>query len=761
MAHANPYAPGQVETLEQARNELVKLADTVKQIIDNQKLVQRDDGCLMDCVVVPHTLSDEVVRMIGHFELVGAYAARPYQKGQVVTYQERMYVCAAAHHGGAVMDMAQWRLLGKAGCNDLQKLMDNKLLWMAQNGAALPYDAKIEYAEGAVVVKDGELQKKQGASWVSAANKGYNLDYFVSGKSYPLHAEIMLENGDIVKSTVANNIINPNVDMAGWEVFSGKKFNEDLKKEISKRAYTVKSIADLKAINSNVGIVAVVGSYYDDTSGLGGGVFVADKSDKSSSDNGGTVIVSADGTRWRRVDIIQNLSLADFGGTAGMDNFAAAANNADYLNLPSFKTRADFVSAAAGLKWLPNGHSVVAQGLVYQRQSESRYIPDLPGWVPVSESFGHFDGNYVEPSELSSAMTEYVVLDGLRINITTVKNIRPGTLRKDYSAALESDGSVRRNSLREYAKRANRPMILTDADMFTAPNGASWETSDYGKATGLQIRDGVLIKDWADGDLRSSAVIMLRTGKLVEALRTDGISGQQWIERGAQWSVCFGPTLIKDGNITAGLNSATLSARAAMGQNASGDVIFIHIEGVSGSYGATLQKVAEIMKERGCIFAYNLDGGGSAQLWWKDAYACLSSDNDFQTERKVGGLIEINADITGDFDTGWQQISTIPEITAVDASLGVPAVSYRQQGRKIEVRLNMAGPFNQGYTKAVTSERIPLRFTAVNFRPMRGVLIGADAVPGHFYAGGYLTATSSGSTPYMYGRAEWDARNIG
>ena len=116
MAHANPYVPAQVETLADARNELVKLADTVKQIIDNQKLVQRDDGCLMDCAVVPHTLSDEVVRMMGHFELLGAYAARPYQKGQVVTYQERMYVCAAAHHGGAVMDMAQWRLLGKAGC---------------------------------------------------------------------------------------------------------------------------------------------------------------------------------------------------------------------------------------------------------------------------------------------------------------------------------------------------------------------------------------------------------------------------------------------------------------------------------------------------------------------------------------------------------------------------------------------------------------------------------------------------------------------
>lgn len=121
MAHANPYTPGQVETLEQAQNELVKLAAVVNQIIANQKMVQRDDGCLADCAVVPHTLSDEVVRMIGHFELLGAYAARPYQKGQVVTYRDRMYVCVAPHQGGTVMDTAAWRLIGKAGCGLIGK----------------------------------------------------------------------------------------------------------------------------------------------------------------------------------------------------------------------------------------------------------------------------------------------------------------------------------------------------------------------------------------------------------------------------------------------------------------------------------------------------------------------------------------------------------------------------------------------------------------------------------------------------------------
>ena len=116
MAHANPYTPGQVETLEEAKKELAKLSATVNQIIENQKMVQRDDGCLMDCAVVPHTLSDEVVRMIGNFELLGAYAARPYQKGQVVTYRDRMYVCVIPHQGDVVMDMAMWRLIGKAGC---------------------------------------------------------------------------------------------------------------------------------------------------------------------------------------------------------------------------------------------------------------------------------------------------------------------------------------------------------------------------------------------------------------------------------------------------------------------------------------------------------------------------------------------------------------------------------------------------------------------------------------------------------------------
>ncbi|MDO5638643.1 MAG: hypothetical protein Q4G28_02115 [Neisseria sp.] len=116
MAHANPYTPGQVETLEEARAELVKLADTVNTILENQQKLQRDDGCLKDCSVVPHTLSDEVMRMIGDYVMKGEYAAMPYQKGQVVSYRQRLYVCIEPHDGGDVMDMKKFKLIGKAGC---------------------------------------------------------------------------------------------------------------------------------------------------------------------------------------------------------------------------------------------------------------------------------------------------------------------------------------------------------------------------------------------------------------------------------------------------------------------------------------------------------------------------------------------------------------------------------------------------------------------------------------------------------------------
>ncbi|QNT58237.1 hypothetical protein [Neisseria musculi] len=80
-------------------------------------------------------------------------------------------------------------------------------------------------------------------------------------------------------------------------------------KTLAESASQVSSIDALRQYSGS-GYVNVNG-YYDTAPGIGGGLFVADKADKTTADNGGTVIVAADGMRWKRQS--ETVSAADFG----------------------------------------------------------------------------------------------------------------------------------------------------------------------------------------------------------------------------------------------------------------------------------------------------------------------------------------------------------------------------------------------------------------------------------------------------------------
>ena len=72
---------------------------------------------------------------------------------------------------------------------------------------------------------------------------------------------------------------------------------------------------------------AIVSAYHEGKPG-GGGIFIADERDKSSADNGGTVIVAADGTRWKRQIEGGRVTLADFGILPDGTDVGAAINKA-------------------------------------------------------------------------------------------------------------------------------------------------------------------------------------------------------------------------------------------------------------------------------------------------------------------------------------------------------------------------------------------------------------------------------------------------
>ncbi|QGF20174.1 putative tail fiber [Acinetobacter phage vB_AbaP_PMK34] len=59
-------------------------------------------------------------------------------------------------------------------------------------------------------------QEAANAATSAASQTQYYLKYFNPEIVYPKNARIMLDNGDIVRSTIANNTSDPNIDMTGW-----------------------------------------------------------------------------------------------------------------------------------------------------------------------------------------------------------------------------------------------------------------------------------------------------------------------------------------------------------------------------------------------------------------------------------------------------------------------------------------------------------------------------------------------------------------
>lgn len=522
---------------------------------------------------------------------------------------------------------------------------------------------------------------------------------------------------------------------------------------LASQSASVKDVNELRNYESNSLYVNVSG-YYASTPGIGGGLFVADKSDKTSTDNGGTIIVSKNGMRWKRVSSMRNLDIADFGGQTGADKFKSfLAEN--YINLPSFKTRQDFLISQHNLVWVPDGHVIIAQGLLYRRHAESRYIPDLPGWLPINESFGHFDDTYTESNLPTVVRCRYRTEGGKRWNITEVINPRPGCVKKILLGTPDEQKKIKLEKLHDYVGKSQSRILLSCDGWATPPAD--------GKAAlqGLQIVDGKVHRDWATSDFdTNAAAVWLRNGKLKAAKSKDGKSAAKWVEEGAEWTASFarGPVLVEDGRVVPNADTY-LSARAAIGQRADRSLVFLNLEGVSGSYGATLQESAQIMADEQCVTAIALDAGGSSQVWYGDAYACPSSDGNFQTGRAIPSAIEIIADVVEPYNTGWLPVSVINGLTAGSDGQDGAAIAYRQVGGDIELRIDAVYGFKAGIETIVTTEEIPKRYRNQDYRPIRDIACGFGGAIVPWWSGTYISIKPLSDTPYAYGYSTWHAKN--
>lgn len=421
----------------------------------------------------------------------------------------------------------------------------------------------------------------------------------------------------------------------------------------------------------------------------------------------------------------------------------------------SFDSRRAFIAALENLTKLKDGAVIVAQGHLYKKQTGARYIPDAPDWLPIDESFAHFDDEYIDKREKTIVRCRYHQKNGKKWNITEVINPKPGSIRKILLGEPDAQKKIKLEKLHDYVGNS-RARILLSCDGWTTP-------PVDGKAAlqGLQIVDGKVHRDWASSDYdTNAAAVWMRNGKLKAAKSKDGKSAAQWVDEGAEWSASFarGPVLVENGSVIQNPDTY-LSARAAIGQRADRSIVLLNLEGISGSYGATLQESAQIMVDEGCLIAVALDAGGSSQVWYGAAYACPSSDDGFQTGRAIPSAIEIIADVVEPYDTGWIPLPVIDGVKAGSKGQGGAAIAYRQRGGDIELRLDTVYSFKANIETIITTEEIPKRFRNQDYRPLRAIACGFGGAVVPWWSGTYISIQPHKDTPYTYGYTEWHIPN--
>lgn len=138
---------------------------------------------------------------------------------------------------------------------------------------------------------------------------------------------------------------------------------------------------------------------------------------------------------------------------------------------------------------------------------------------------------------------------------------------------------------------------------------------------GYVIRNGLTYRLTPRPESADNAVLLSENGSMIKideaSISREALSAlQPW----QVWS--FGPLLLNQGQLRVDENSKVpyeldSNPRTAIGQLDENTFMFVVSDGrTNESAGLSLLELAEVFVEYGATFAYNLDGGGSATMWF-------------------------------------------------------------------------------------------------------------------------------------------------
>lgn len=140
-----------------------------------------------------------------------------------------------------------------------------------------------------------------------------------------------------------------------------------------------------------------------------------------------------------------------------------------------------------------------------------------------------------------------------------------------------------------------------------------------------KTKDILIIDEYGDFHtfIKSQGITVNKKAKLNDSLQ-DNITAEG-VEGRILHAFTFGPALVQKGNHLEvdtgyGYNPNGREPRSAIGQLGKLSYVMVIAEGRGESVGVTHQELADFMFLLGCQEAYNLDGGGTAALYYNGEY---------------------------------------------------------------------------------------------------------------------------------------------
>ena len=158
----------------------------------------------------------------------------------------------------------------------------------------------------------------------------------------------------------------------------------------------------------------------------------------------------------------------------------------------------------------------------------------------------------------------------------------------------------------------NHLVLATSTDYFTYRIKAKYPT-------GIEVRNGEVIFDdphrLVDSMPTYETLALYRDGH-AESLPNPERGAEEYISGGALQVYTFGPCLVKDGELTEYVKTkanTSYNPRMAAGVAENGHYVLVLCEGrIARSKGVQMPVLAQMMLDRGCRLAVNLDGGQTA-----------------------------------------------------------------------------------------------------------------------------------------------------